>query len=79
MDDVRARPDLSPGLKRRILAGNVGLHMKAEHVRAAWGEPEQQELRDGLERWVYPSFSRSDPSGKVELFLHEGKVVTIRN
>ncbi len=76
---VRARSDLPEGLKQRILAGNVRLHMKVEHVRAAWGEPGQQELKDGLERWVYPSFSRSDPTRKVELFFRKGEVVSIRN
>ncbi len=76
---VRARPDLPAGLKQQILAGRVRLQMKAEHVRAAWGEPGRQELKDGVERWVYPSFSRSDPTRKVEIFFRKGEVVTIRN
>ncbi len=79
VDYVRARPDLPQGLKQRILAGSVRLNMKAEHVRAAWGEPVQQELRGGVERWVYPSFSRRDPTRKVELFFRNGEVESIRN
>ena len=79
VDYVRARPDLPQGLKQRILAGSVRLHMKAEHVRAAWGEPAQQEFRGGVERWVYPSFSRRDPTRKVELFFRNGEVESIRN
>ena len=79
VDYVRRRPGLPRHVQQQILAGNVRLHMKAEHVRAAWGEPEQQEFQGGLERWVYTWYSRSQPDRKVELFLRDGQVVTMRN
>ncbi len=75
---VRAHADLPGVWKQFILAGEVRLHMKDEHVRAAWGEPSQTRNTGGLVEWTYPVFSRRGVSREAKLYFRAGELVDVR-
>ena len=75
---VRAHPDLPGAWQRFILTGEVRLHMKEEHVRAAWGEPSQTRHPGGLVEWTYPVFSRRGVSREAKLYFRGGELMDIR-